>query len=914
MLARTTWCRALALAIVTTVACDIQSRTSLSGNEPARLAVSPKLLILQQNQVADFTAIGFTTAGDTASLAVSWSATSGSIIDTSTNNGRHNGRYRAGADTGKVKVIVKGGGHADTAVVTVTLAPVVTVMVSPAAASVAIGRTVQLAATPQDVGGNPLAGRVVTWASTSPGVATVNSSGVVTGVAAGAATVTAACEGQSGTAAITVTVVPVASVAVSPAAASVTVGQAVQLTATPKDASGNPLTGRTVTWATSNAAVATVSGNGLVTAGTPGTATITASSEGQNGTAAITVTNVPVASVAVTPAPASVQVGQTVQLTATPKDASGSPLAGRVVTWASSASAIATVSASGLVTGVAAGSATLTATSEGKSGTAAVTVTIVPVASVAVSPASASVAVGQTVQLSATPKDASGNALAGRVVTWASTAPAVATVNGSGLVTGVAAGAATITATSEGQSGTGGLTVTASVTSPGAVTNLIAASVTTNSVTLSFTEVNDGTGQPASYDIRSAVAPLSWGSAASVAQGTCTVPVAGVAIAATRTCTVLGLAAGTSYQFQLVAFRGPLNGPGTVFGGLSNVASGTTGLSSAPVASVTVSPAAGSVAVGQVLQLTATPKDANGNSLSGRVVTWTSSNALLATVNASGLVTGLVLGTVTLTATSEGVPGTATVTVTVASAFALPDLLNNATFETGWEGFVNWGYGTPSPGTGTFSISRSQDVARDGGWSAKSTFGPNGSDANVQFAYPFGDHLDVYARVWFYIAGAVPNNHHKWIRFQTAGFNGVQGGLYLASSTGGITWCDAGSSPNSNVDIPLGIGIPTFNAWHSIEVEYDRTGWNTARGPRVRFWYDGAVAVGPTPPSSVTAYWGDDAGVPNGNGPWLYIGGPQGSARPSNILIFDDTINAGNSATGTFYYDRVAVSTQRIGP
>jgi len=446
------------------------------------------------------------------------------------------------------------------------------------------------------------------------------------------------------------------------------------------------------------------------------------------------------------------------------------------------------------------------------------------------------------------------------------------------------------------------------------VTDLSVTGVTDSSVTLAFTEVSDGTGQPASYDIRSAVAPLSWGSAASVGRGTCTTPVAGSAIGARRTCTVLGLAGGTSYQFQLVAFRGPLTGPGTVFGGLSNVASGTTGLSSAPVASVTVSPAVGSVAVGQMLQLTATLKDANGNLLSGRVVTWSSSNALLATVNASGLVAGLVLGTVTLTATSEGVQGAATVTVTVALPFALPDLLNNATFETGWDGFVNWSYGTPSPGTGTFSISRSQDVARDGGWSAKSTFGPNGADANVQFAYPFGDHLDVYARVWFYVSGAVPNNHHKWIRFQTAGFNGVQGGLYLASSTGGITWCDAGSSPNSNVDIPLGMGIPTFNAWHSIEVEYDRTGWNTARGPRVRFWYDGAVAVGPTPPSSVTAYWGDDAGVPNGTGPWLYIGGPQGSAYPSNTLIFDDTINAGNTATGTIYYDRVAVSTQRIGP
>src|SRR5206468_5040765 len=112
--------------------------------------------------------------------------------------------------------------------------------------------------TPQDVGGNPLSGRVVRWASTNVGVATVNGSGLVTGVAAGVATVTVACEGQSSAVAITVTVVPVGSVSVSPASANVTVGQTAQLAATPKDANGNPLSGRTVTWATSNAAVASV--------------------------------------------------------------------------------------------------------------------------------------------------------------------------------------------------------------------------------------------------------------------------------------------------------------------------------------------------------------------------------------------------------------------------------------------------------------------------------------------------------------------------------------------------------------------------------------------------------------------------------------------------------------------------------
>ncbi len=115
------------------------------------------------------------------------------------------------------------------------------------------------------------------------------------------------------------TTVPVASVAVSPATASVAVGQTVQLAATPKDSAGAALTGRTVMWASSNTSVATVSGSGLVTASVAGTATITATSEGKSSTAAITVTSIPVASVAISPAAASIQVGQTVQLTATPK-------------------------------------------------------------------------------------------------------------------------------------------------------------------------------------------------------------------------------------------------------------------------------------------------------------------------------------------------------------------------------------------------------------------------------------------------------------------------------------------------------------------------------------------------------------------------------------------------------------------
>src|SRR3989442_1612835 len=133
--------------------------------------------------------------------------------------------------------------------------------------------------------------------------------------------------------------------------------------------------------------------------------------------------------VAITPPAPTVVVAGTVQLTATTKDANGSVLTGRVVTWASGTPAVATVSATGLVTGVAQGQATITATSEGQQGTAAVTVMLAPVSSVTVTPNPATVQIGQTLQLTATLKDANQNVLTGRVVTWASDNTAVATVS-----------------------------------------------------------------------------------------------------------------------------------------------------------------------------------------------------------------------------------------------------------------------------------------------------------------------------------------------------------------------------------------------------------------------------------------------------------------------------------------------------
>ena len=165
--------------------------------------------------------------------------------------------------------------------------------------------------------------------------------------------------------------------------------------------------------------------------------------------------------VTVSPPTAELVAGATVQLRAEVRDQNASVMAGAAVTWTSSETSVATVDAAGLVTGVSAGGpVTITATSGGQSGAAQITVLPPPVASVEVTPSEAPILVGDSEQLTAVTTDAEGNVLTGRAVTWQSSNPSVASVDVSGLVTGVSRGGpVTITATSEGQSGTAQITV-----------------------------------------------------------------------------------------------------------------------------------------------------------------------------------------------------------------------------------------------------------------------------------------------------------------------------------------------------------------------------------------------------------------------------------------------------------------------
>jgi trimeric autotransporter adhesin len=377
-----------------------------------------------------------------------------------------------------------GGGGGDPTVPTPTSprpAAVASVTVTVEPGTILAGARATATATVRDATGATLSGRTVTWSSSTPAVATVDASGAVTGVAGGTATIVATVEGQAGSAAITV-LAPVASVSVTPGTVALTVGGTQQLTALARDAAGGTLSGRTVTWSSGAPGVATVSAAGVVTAVAPGTAAVTATVEGQSGTVTVTVTPVPVATVSVTPAAPALLVGATQQMTAVPRDAAGAALAGRAVSWTSASPAVATVSPSGMVTGVSVGTAVLTATIEGISGSATVTVSNAPVASVTVSPTAVSLVEGTVQALVATARDAAGAPLAGRPITWSSSNPAVVAVAASGVVSAVAAGTATVTATAEGRSGTATVTVRAVALEPASITTSASAADTARRV------------------------------------------------------------------------------------------------------------------------------------------------------------------------------------------------------------------------------------------------------------------------------------------------------------------------------------------------------------------------------------------------------------------------------------------------
>jgi uncharacterized protein YjdB len=408
-----------------------------------------------------YTARGITPSGSLVSTSVIWSADAGNI------DGQ--GRFTAPSDEGEYRITATHTVRtwlSDTAAVVVQSSsvsgPVATVELTPSSGTVSVGATVQFEAVAKNAVGAALPGTSFDWSSSDTDVAEVDTGGLVLGVGAGAAIITAAADGIEATAAVTVSSVPVASVEISPSSATLTEGETQQFTAIARDASGNELEGRVIAWSSDDEDVFTVDASGLVLAVGAGTGELTATSEGQAASVTIEVEEAAVAEVTVTPSSATLVSGQATTLNATVRDGDGNALTGRTVTWSSSNSQVASVNSNGRVTGGNSGTATITATSEGVSGTAQITVSVVPVAFVEVSPASASVSVGQSAQFQAIARDASGTELPNRVPTWSLSNDNIASINQSGLVTTQSQGTTTVRADIEGIEGTATLTIVAS--------------------------------------------------------------------------------------------------------------------------------------------------------------------------------------------------------------------------------------------------------------------------------------------------------------------------------------------------------------------------------------------------------------------------------------------------------------------
>ena len=162
------------------------------------------------------------------------------------------------------------------------------------------------------------------------------------------------------------------------------------------------------------------------------------------------------------------QLGETLQLSVEALDENGQAVAGVEFSWESSNTSVATVDATGLVTAVAAGTATITASAGDVQATVEITVVSATqtVVSVEVSPSAETIALGETLQLSAEAFDENGQAVAGVEFSWESNNTPVATVDASGLVTGVAEGSATIFASAGSVQGRAHIAVVNPVASP----------------------------------------------------------------------------------------------------------------------------------------------------------------------------------------------------------------------------------------------------------------------------------------------------------------------------------------------------------------------------------------------------------------------------------------------------------------
>lgn len=300
-------------------------------------------------------------------------------------------------------------------------------------------------------------GRQLTWQSSNNSVATVTPasdtrSAQITPLSVGNTTITVSGDNnRQASLQVNVQARPLGSLRIDPRTVKLTETQRRQFTITLRDSANTIVApaGRTVTWSSTNAVVASVDNTGLVTASDSGSARIIALATPENlaDTVEVNVVRRRIVEVRVRPVNPVTRLGVPFTFTAQLFDSVGSTISNRVVSWRSATTAVATITPGGIATGQSLGTALIIGSSEGVADTTRMTVTPVPVASVEVTPREPSLLVGQTLQLGTVVKDSLDREVTGREIIWTSSDPVKLTVSSTGLIRSFGEGTVTVTAT-----------------------------------------------------------------------------------------------------------------------------------------------------------------------------------------------------------------------------------------------------------------------------------------------------------------------------------------------------------------------------------------------------------------------------------------------------------------------------------
>jgi uncharacterized protein YjdB len=711
--------RGLASAVApgtTTISATLDGVTAstaltVSNATLTQIVITAPSNVVPKGGTLQLSATGFYSDGSQQDLTtqVTWTSTS----EVSVSNAAGTAGLATGLSAGATTVTATLSGISGMFALDVTSATLTSIAVTPTVASLAAGTTLQLDAvgTYSDNSTEDLTSSV-SWKSSSTATATVSnaalSEGLVKAVAVGTATITASLDGVSGTMTVAVTSATLQSISVSPPTKTIGKGTTTQLHASGlySDGSSQDLTTQ-VTWTTSAAATASVSNasgtQGLATGVAVGTATIQAAFGAITGTMTLTVSAATLVSIEITPLTPQAAAGTQIQLAAIGvfSDNSTQTLTGQV-TWASSDTTVATVSNTtgsfGLVTAIAAGTTTLTASLQGVTGSNALTVTAATLESISLTPSADRVAFGTFVDYTATALFSDNTTQnVTTQATWRSSSLSTATVSNAagaqGIATTLEAGTTTISATFQGQQGSTTLTVTSATVTSVAVTPALStiATGTTEQLhaeaTFSDNTVQDVTQQATWVSTNTAVATVT-----SVILGSHGV--------------VEGIAKGTA---TISAVFHTITGTAAV------------AVTNATLKTITVTPANATTALGFYTQYAASGAFSDGTTqdLTGQV-TWETSNSAVATIaNAGGRgeAYGVGPGSTTVSAILLGVTGTTLLTVTSATLESIAVTVSNTHNTT----TVPVGYSFHLTATGTFSGGLTQVLTSQATWSSLSS-------------------------------------------------------------------------------------------------------------------------------------------------------------------------------------------------